>query len=673
MNYSKKYKKREGSSLVVVLMIFTVLFILSTTVMSTLATGIKLRDSEKNQVQNLYGAESGITLAQAAVEKTFIMATNWAQQKATTAESFEESLKEYVGIDSQNKYTDSIKDLVSQKSAIDITIVENSAKFVEKTEDNPAAWQFTVQSDFTQDKILRRVQADFKITIPEWDGKLAIEIPSSEVLTNNLFTIDGDLTLKGSSQTISGNIHVKGNEPKMIPTLEEQNNGIINLSNKYSGGINNQAKSVNIDGIVSTNRNLINSGGIKLSKNIYTQNIFIDNSSNLVVGDAIVNNDLIINATDQASTQIDNFYGINDKTVNTIDQQRSSSSIIVNQPTTQATTQITNSAYIAGTAFIDLAKPYQTGESIAVNGNYLVYTLPVSELQNVCSDKAITDEIGKCEQFIYQYLEPLQLITGTTVAPNKEWTVQQKATYFTAVAENASQIAQQLQHGNISLPTDTFAAGAIVKKKSDGSIEVLKPTTTDGLDIIKTKQQEYAQAVYRLGLNTSTDLQELYDQPRTDTDNRDIWTVAKDVVDFTKGTAVTATDLIYNPDPNKTIELTNTTCTSENICLQVTNTDPRLIITNGKVVINAPKAMSLTTTIIASGDMIVNADSIHINKMTSEQLAVILEKYSEPLQGVLRKLSTITQAETLSQQRTVEQIYYDAKEHVSVTNWQLVY
>ncbi|MGL5295998.1 MAG: pilus assembly PilX N-terminal domain-containing protein, partial [Culicoidibacterales bacterium] len=596
MNYSKKYKKREGSSLVVVLMIFTVLFILSTTVMSTLATGIKLRDSEKNQVQNLYGAESGITLAQAAVEKTFIMATNWAQQKATTAESFEESLKEYVGIDSQNKYTDSIKDLVSQKSAIDITIVENSAKFVEKTEDNPAAWQFTVQSDFTQDKILRRVQADFKITIPEWDGKLAIEIPSSEVLTNNLFTIDGDLTLKGSSQTISGNIHVKGNEPKMIPTLEEQNNGIINLSNKYSGGINNQAKSVNIDGIVSTNRNLINSGGIKLSKNIYTQNIFIDNSSNLVVGDAIVNNDLIINATDQASTQIDNFYGINDKTVNTIDQQRSSSSIIVNQPTTQATTQITNSAYIAGTAFIDLAKPYQTGESIAVNGNYLVYTLPVSELQNVCSDKAITDEIGKCEQFIYQYLEPLQLITGTTVAPNKEWTVQQKATYFTAVAENASQIAQQLQHGNISLPTDTFAAGAIVKKKSDGSIEVLKPTTTDGLDIIKTKQQEYAQAVYRLGLNTSTDLQELYDQPRTDTDNRDIWTVAKDVVDFTKGTAVTATDLIYNPDPNKTIELTNTTCTSENICLQVTNTDPRLIITNGKVVINAPKAMSLTTT-----------------------------------------------------------------------------
>lgn len=673
MNYSKKYKKREGSSLVVVLMIFTVLFILSTTVMSTLATGIKLRDSEKNQVQNLYGAESGITLAQAAVEKTFIMATNWAQQKATTAESFEESLKEYVGIDSQNKYTDSIKDLVSQKSAIDITIVENSAKFVEKTEDNPAAWQFTVQSDFTQDKILRRVQADFKITIPEWDGKLAIEIPSSEVLTNNLFTIDGDLTLKGSSQTISGNIHVKGNEPKMIPTLEEQNNGIINLSNKYSGGINNQAKSVNIDGIVSTNRNLINSGGIKLSKNIYTQNIFIDNSSNLVVGDAIVNNDLIINATDQASTQIDNFYGINDKTVNTIDQQRSSSSIIVNQPTTQATTQITNSAYIAGTAFIDLAKPYQTGESIAVNGNYLVYTLPVSELQNVCSDKAITDEIGKCEQFIYQYLEPLQLITGTTVAPNKEWTVQQKATYFTAVAENASQIAKQLQHGNISLPTDTFAAGAIVKKKSDGSIEVLKPTTTDGLDIIKTKQQEYAQAVYRLGLNTSTDLQELYDQPRTDTDNRDIWTVAKDVVDFTKGTAVTATDLIYNPDPNKTIELTNTTCTSENICLQVTNTDPRLIITNGKVVINAPKAMSLTTTIIASGDMIVNADSIHINKMTSEQLAVILEKYSEPLQGVLRKLSTITQAETLSQQRTVEQIYYDAKEHVSVTNWQLVY
>ncbi|MGL5549345.1 MAG: pilus assembly PilX N-terminal domain-containing protein, partial [Culicoidibacterales bacterium] len=318
MNYSKKYKKREGSSLVVVLMIFTVLFILSTTVMSTLATGIKLRDSEKNQVQNLYGAESGITLAQAAVEKTFIMATNWAQQKATTAESFEESLKEYVGIDSQNKYTDSIKDLVSQKSAIDITIVENSAKFVEKTEDNPAAWQFTVQSDFTQDKILRRVQADFKITIPEWDGKLAIEIPSSEVLTNNLFTIDGDLTLKGSSQTISGNIHVKGNEPKMIPTLEEQNNGTINLSNKYSGGINNQAKSVNIDGIVSTNRNLINSGGIKLSKNIYTQNIFIDNSSNLVVGDAIVNNDLIINATDQASTQIDNFYGINDKTVNTI-------------------------------------------------------------------------------------------------------------------------------------------------------------------------------------------------------------------------------------------------------------------------------------------------------------------------------------------------------------------
>ncbi|MGL6008372.1 MAG: hypothetical protein ACRC1D_02870, partial [Culicoidibacterales bacterium] len=99
MNHSKKHKKRKGSSLVVVLMVFTVLFILSAAVMGTLATGLKLRSFEKNQVENLYGAESGITLAQAAVERTFITATDFAQQQATSEEVFEQTVIDFIGKD----------------------------------------------------------------------------------------------------------------------------------------------------------------------------------------------------------------------------------------------------------------------------------------------------------------------------------------------------------------------------------------------------------------------------------------------------------------------------------------------------------------------------------------------------------------------------------------------
>ncbi|MGL4953126.1 MAG: hypothetical protein ACRC5Q_04915 [Culicoidibacterales bacterium] len=692
MNHSKKHKKRKGSSLVVVLMVFTVLFILSAAVMGTLATGLKLRSFEKNQVENLYGAESGITLAQAAVERTFITATDFAQQQATSEEVFEQTVIDFIGKDPMNnKYAESAKNLAYYPSdytpectvnctvglggttdSTSIIIVEDSAKFTERKGSNPAYWEFTVQSDFTEANILRRVQADFKINAPTWDGNAVLDKPSSKVLSKNLFTIDGDFILNNSALVLNGDIVVKGNEPKTTPTLADQNNGVIDLQSKYSGGIYNNATDVVINGIASTNHNVINRGGKLNVGSIYAQNVLIENQSKLEADKVIVDNDLVMNTKESAIVKINNFYGINDKSIDTVGQQRSSSSIIVNQKDTLATINIKTNAYIAGTAFVDLAKPYQTGESVAVNGNYQAYTLPVSEMAALCSDQNITAQIGECEDFVYEYIEPLQLITGKKIATGIEsWTVQQKATYFAEIAKlvATTQSQLQLQHGNVSLPDNTFAAGAVVRKKTDGTVEVLKPATTDKLEPIKNEQKNYANQVYRMGLSDldANALQTLYNS-----NPANILTLAKDVVDFTKGTAVTESDLVYNPDSTKTVEITNGTCDSKNICMKVTDQTPKLVITNGNVIINDTAAMGLTTTVMASGDVTINTNSTMVNKMSEEQLAATLEKYTQQLQGVLRVLPTETRA-TTSEVRSIEQTYYDVKEHVKVSNWQLIY
>lgn len=690
MEQQQNLNNEKGSVLVVALMIFTVLLILSTVVMTTVATGVKLRTAEKNQVEALYGAESGITLAQATVERTFVSATQFAQATATSQADFESKLETFIGTNETNLFVQAATNFTyfgRDKKPVAIATTNRPEMSVSEVKFEANEWQFSVQSAYSDDaQIERKVQADFSITIPEWIGT-EFSTPDSLLLQQNLLTADGNFINNAGSLVLNGNVHIKGVEPTPLEA------GTIDLESKYSGGIYNASGNTDFNGNVSTSRSFTNQGGATINGTLYAQNVTLEapeyswKPSKFIAKDIVVDNDLLVNSSDSDTTaQIKNFYGINDKNIATINQQRSSSSIIVNKRDSEASVNITDKAYIAGTAFIDLSQPYQTGESVAVSGNYLVYTLPISDIQAVCQNSDVTTEIGTCEQFVYDYLEPLQILTGTKATPQAElvaWSVEQKATYFKAIADNLANITLQLelQHGNVKLPENTFAAGAVVQQKTDGGVEVRVPTFNEiAYDILKTQQQAYANNVYRMGLEVTTNLQTLYDHA-----NPTQWTVSN-FVNFNAGSDVEKSNLVYNKDQTKTVVVTsklnkpleNEVCIeSESIpkkCVELNQEQELVIITAGDLIFRDLPSVQMSLSTLVGGNITMEATvgSADLHHLTGEKLMEILEEHAEPLTGVFRTPSEVVvpEAVTISDEAFS---YYDPKVYVNVNNWQLLY
>lgn len=141
----------------------------------------------------------------------------------------------------------------------------------------------------------------------------------------------------------------------------------------------------------------------EIYESLYAKNIYVGNinsteipnqKSQLTINDAIINNDLTLNANNAGIT-INNLYGIND--IDLSKKAESSSSIIVNcDSNSNSTIDLEDSVYLMGTAHIaatnEKGEDYQTAESGAVKGNYIAYAVPVEE-----SDK-------------FAYYDPLQLL-----------------------------------------------------------------------------------------------------------------------------------------------------------------------------------------------------------------------------------------------------------------------
>ncbi|MGL5531829.1 MAG: pilus assembly PilX N-terminal domain-containing protein, partial [Culicoidibacterales bacterium] len=605
----QKYKKRPGSSLVVVLMIFTVLFILSTSIMGTLTMAVKVQNSEKNQVETLYQAESGIATVQVALEKTFETAMNIAQSTATSNETFQQAVEAFIGITDDNKFAQSAETLSYWHNETETTPLPSLTNEITVDESiyNQAEkrWEMVVQSAFTDvTQTNRTVQVNVKIQLPDWSPAPEIEeeinpdldAPLLPLFERNVLTIGGNLYVENANVDLQGNVFVQGRSDEELSGLDA----------KYAGGIyNHQPDGGNFvmsTGTIVTGETLHINGNNTTTKiasnNFYGKNILVEDQANLIIDQsAILDSDLVITAK-KGTTKITNFYGINDVMVDKPSLIRDSSSIIINAPvTTEATLSIPNQAMIAGTAWIDLDRPYQTGESLAIQGNYLAYTIPVSELQSVCSDFSNAG-IGKCSELVYEYYEPLQVITGIkNLNSVKEWSVAEKAKYFKIIAEKLNQNQQYIKFNpnfNV-IAANTTAAGALLYMEN-GELKVKLPdsqTSQKITDMQKQKQPEYAKQVYRLGyddVGTTAELQAIYDQYGADT-----WRI-ENILDFTKGEPIQVENkdtwdeqandsLIYNPDPEKTVYVVGKTeaCPSvdtngkEVICMQLKQYKNRLI------------------------------------------------------------------------------------------------
>lgn len=338
-----------------------------------------------------------------------------------------------------------------------------------------------VKSSFYSEKLLgnandssktneRQVKVNFKISVPElndiYNQEAVGTIQKYLATQDRAITVNGDMNLNevNNFAVNNGEIYVGGTTPSSV---------VLNRSyEKYSGGItvyNSNKVNFEKDVITRNTLNLRSGANVTIGGNLYGSNIYVggnaydssdvkntilnqpaDNAA-LTVNKVVIDNDLGLKAKNSNVT-INDFFGVNDKNIskngnptdyygNPVDRTKSSSSIIVNSDDDSSKVIINSSAYIMGTAHIntnetdtDSSNEYQTGESSAVKGNYIAYTVPLDASEKLA------------------YYNPLQLLDEPDVI--------KKATHF--VNYWNAKGTGNLRTGGIQLP---------IKVKTDGTVD----------------------------------------------------------------------------------------------------------------------------------------------------------------------------------------------------------
>lgn len=527
----------------------------------------------------------------------------------------------------------------------------------------------TVTSTFYTEKVLedgkekelnkRQLEAKYKMKVPNYEDIYSLNYSGDlhEYLAtkDRALTIFGDMNVNNANGLTIGGTMVNGEMVGGEIFVQGSNDHSADnkVYGKYFGGITlNNSKNVVFRKNVITRGtfNIQNGVGATIEENLYARNVYAgnienngdDNDSgstlNVINGDidkgqVIIDNDLALNLNN-TTINIKDFYGINDKDINKV---KASSSIIVNGNYSSTNLYITKLAYIMGMAHIDTASDYQTAESGAVKGNYIAYSIPLTDDEkikynkSIADDASLTDEeklkysipLDKTENFVYN--SPLQLLDPDKTDP--QITVQQaKENHFLAYW---SQDERNSDDGGIHWPvkddgsTNVYSIGAIVyKKDNETKSKVIKSKYSQDLFLdngpVGLKRIEFAKNVYKFGQSAN-----INDY------NKTIITNSTSVINI--GNIPSEYKLedqnnkgeyaIFNGE-NKEIKITKTydgknkidTTDSNVIKIDVGNNDHTInavIATAGKVSVES--GITINGCIIAEGDLDINGAGVTIN------------------------------------------------------------
>lgn len=447
----------------------------------------------------------------------------------------------------------------------------------------------TFEASDSEVKNKKTISTEFVVKAPDYEETLVSESDSVKINIYPLFngkaiTADGDMNIT-SDVSIEGDIWIQGQK-------EELNDNPLYVFDKYRGGIYIKDGAFQVKGNVSTASNLTlnNNATVTVSDDVYALNTYvgkntlnnISSKNSLVINhDLIVNNDLALNATESNITVKNNFYGISDKNysgvdkIDTAERALRSSSIIVNEISSNnniptSTITVEKDSYIMGVAHIDatdnLGNKYETGESVAVKGNYLAYTeiLP-----------------GYEEEVTLSYYNPLQLIDSI----NGNTSIEKKAEYINNYYKSNS---NDLTSGGVNLKGEVNAVGAYIK---DGNMNYSGWSENEK---VRNKRDNFATSVFSMGDKSGIDSTNLYE-------NGQVVKNVKNQIDFSKigetriiesyfgkillnntsndviieNNRVTCGDNIKNIDFNKGIIIT-----SGNVFIDTTGNDEKVITGN---------------------------------------------------------------------------------------------
>jgi cytoskeletal protein CcmA (bactofilin family) len=472
----------------------------------------------------------------------------------------------------------------------------------------------------------RTVQVNFNIKVPNYNDNYYVQTEKLSMpvipVYQRAIAVDGDLTINGNVE-IYGDIFVKGKDSSISDKVYD----------KYTSGIKIQGKNgptkftgtivtANSFNVKDTNSVIINKypddiNGEKSGK-LFANNVYVGKStpsdvsttsSSLTVNGAVyTDNDLALNAP-KSSITIDEYYGISDKTdlsspIKRLDnkEERLSSSILINSSDIGAvggsSINIRNKAYIMGTAYIQTTpKPYQTGESVAVKGNYIAYA-------NELNSQAAINEGLNSSNVYFGYYNPLQMVEAynNKDGARTEMLLEDKNKYFSLYAGAGN--LSTLKTGGISLPENTVSVANYI---SNGQVYPRRYTSdTDG--VINDLKKEYAKQVFLMGHATSVNFMDKYEKANVEKyvyNNQ----VDFDEVPTTFNQVIDGDRVIINHDKNKKVVISGIGSTvAGDIQVDATSTGKvkGVIVTAGDVEIAGQ--VDFKGTIITAGDLTTAGD-----------------------------------------------------------------
>ena len=632
-------KKKRGSTLVIVVISMAIIFLVGTTILSFTSSTYKMKVNESKRMQNLYEADSGLDVVENIIIKASQEAIKYADtkvkegfaqntitangdktEKEVANELFKSSFYSFltdnkVQVDesdidlllylvSELQTIDSVEEnRIVTKSAIDASLGKDYIIEIPedgyKMEGNAAGdkWiNIDVNSNFeTQGSELkqrRTVSVNFKVKAPEYNSEINI-VDIYPVFDGKSITVDGNMSVVGTTNSnleITGDIWVKGIE-------EEINNGSIAFD-KYKGGIYLEDTGFDITGNIYTANTLNLGNNIKgtsgstalVNGEVFAKNVYIGKGDYSSVStnnkidfnkDVTVNNDLAINSTNSVINLKNNFYGINDKTteVTSANKALNSSSIIINEVSNPSNLTIDKDAYIMGVAYLNATdkdgNKYQTGESVAVKGNYLAYT-DVHGILEPNSNATL------------KYYSPLQLLESINGVSDANM----KSDYFVNYFKNENS-KYKFNDGGVTLNGNIHSVGTSLKN-SAGEI-LIGGITVETNKVVTTEREEYARNVFSMGDTTgiSDSLGNIYNGQtvRKTVENQIDFNKVKEIQNdrFNKDKG-----LLVLKGNNEAINITNGRLDGEEI-------NKGLIISNGDI--NIEGDFNFTGTIITSGNI----------------------------------------------------------------------
>lgn len=617
-------------------------------------------------------------------------------------------------IDLVNTTEESEKKSISMKLELDSGSKDLTIDIVENDK-----YEITLQSIFqsTKEKTntevvgnnMRTVQAKYNIFVPEYNdiffGEGTDNISEYVVLENKALMVGKEMKINDADTTdkleVTGDVFVEGK-------LDSPNS--INNSNrtyeKYNGGIkinyetgskkeDSDPNNINFKNNVITRGtfNLQNNMKVNIEGDLYAKNLYAGKISKtdssvgsiLNANNVILDNDLTVKA-DDTHIRMNNFYGINDKntkfnsgtkqyynTNNDADKERTSSSIIVNSPESNSTVEISEDgkAYIMGVAHIDTDDGYQTGESVAVKGNYKAYAMPIDENETFKQDGQLqvledNDEnvFNKANHFSRYW---------NRVMNGQEWDG------IDDVGKSINESGEKPKDGGIFLPDTIYSTGAIVYKNGDETI--VKPSQYN-LNVeteINNKRIDYASKVYRMGAESDIDDYNLLGKYA---DN------IEDLIDFSRISEVSDYDMndeleecednnnkemaIFNPDSETEIEIDGSNIKVGTEEYSIGSKIKAVIVTAGDVTIKGN--VEFSGNIITCSNLNIGNGNIQI-KYDEEIINRIKLKNSELFKKVFNNIATKDVSESSSVKEvdlTDVKSQYNIRQFLENKLWRLV-